>query len=356
MKVSFVTPCYNSRDYIGKAIESVMRQSYADWELVIVDDGSDDGSLEICRDYASGNDRIRIIEGGRNSGCAYIPRKRAIEEARGEFIAPVDSDDWLDEEYLRILLEKQEERDCDIVYPVMYYAFADRFEKNLERIDSGDTAGMESQKIQRSVPSADFTCAAYFAGHELIKETLPWWKISAGGGLIRKETYKEAYRRYERYIDTDNVYADELLTRCLLYTAERVAFAEAPYYYRINHQSVTHGARGRLAYIDHLERLLRLMENESGEDSEEARRARVRIALNIFDSCRIIKVVDGDDKLLAGWKEMRGKIIDRLRECRREIDVKELRPELGTLYRMMYRLGVGAILRLLPMVDKIRKR
>lgn len=92
--VSIILPVYNSVDYVGDAIQSILDQDYKRLELVIVDDESNDGSGSICEEYALRDNRIRYIRQQNAGVCAS--RNRGIEEARGEYIAFCDHDDlWL---------------------------------------------------------------------------------------------------------------------------------------------------------------------------------------------------------------------------------------------------------------------
>jgi teichuronic acid biosynthesis glycosyltransferase TuaG len=90
--VSIIMPAYNSEKYIASSIESVLRQSWQDWKLLIVDDGSHDTTLEIIRKYAGGDDRITVFSTEGNLGAAKA-RNLAIQYATGRFIAFLDSDD-----------------------------------------------------------------------------------------------------------------------------------------------------------------------------------------------------------------------------------------------------------------------
>lgn len=90
--VSIVTPSYNSSGYIEKTILSVINQNYKNWELIIVDDCSSDYSVQIITRYLSQDERIKLICLEKNSGAA-VARNQGIEEARGRFIAFLDSDD-----------------------------------------------------------------------------------------------------------------------------------------------------------------------------------------------------------------------------------------------------------------------
>lgn len=94
--ISIVTPCYNSGDSIRETIESVLAQTYTDWEMLIIDDCSKDGSSDIIQQYAAADPRIKYICTDSPSGSPTLPRNIGIEHARGEYIAFLDSDDlWM---------------------------------------------------------------------------------------------------------------------------------------------------------------------------------------------------------------------------------------------------------------------
>lgn len=94
--VSIITPCYNSANFLADTIESVLAQTYSDWEMLIVDDCSTDGSYEIAESYAKKDSRIKLLRTEKSSGSPVRPRNIAIENAKGRYIAFLDSDDlWL---------------------------------------------------------------------------------------------------------------------------------------------------------------------------------------------------------------------------------------------------------------------
>lgn len=93
--VSIITPSYKSVKFISQTIESVLNQTYQDWEMIIVDDVSPDNSNEIIEKYIKKDDRIKLIKLEKNGGPA-VARNRAIEEASGRYIAFLDADDlWM---------------------------------------------------------------------------------------------------------------------------------------------------------------------------------------------------------------------------------------------------------------------
>jgi teichuronic acid biosynthesis glycosyltransferase TuaG len=93
--VSIVMPAFNCQDYLAESVESVIGQTYQNWELIIVDDSSTDRTVDIARKYASQDKRIRVISMENNSGPA-IARNKAIGDSKGQYIAFLDSDDlWI---------------------------------------------------------------------------------------------------------------------------------------------------------------------------------------------------------------------------------------------------------------------
>ena len=90
--VSIITPSYNSAHYIQKTIGSIINQTYQNWELLVIDDCSSDNSAEIVEKFSKLDSRIKLITLDNNSGAA-VARNRGIEEAKGRFIAFLDSDD-----------------------------------------------------------------------------------------------------------------------------------------------------------------------------------------------------------------------------------------------------------------------
>ena len=93
--VSIITPNFNSEKYIASTIDSIIKQSYINWELIIVDDCSTDNSLEVINQFLVKDTRIKLIKLPNNSGAA-VARNKGIEIAKGEYISFLDSDDtWL---------------------------------------------------------------------------------------------------------------------------------------------------------------------------------------------------------------------------------------------------------------------
>lgn len=113
--VSIITPNYNCGRFIAQTIESVLMQTYKNWEMIIVDDCSTDDSIQIAMFYAQKDKRIKILCNETNSGAA-ISRNRAIEIANGEFIAFLDSDDLWMPNKLEKQLSFMRKNNCDFSF------------------------------------------------------------------------------------------------------------------------------------------------------------------------------------------------------------------------------------------------
>ena len=114
-KVSVITPAYNASEFIGETIESVLKQTFQDWEMIIVDDCSTDDTLKLANEFSKKDSRIKVVQNEKNSGVAAT-RNHGLDVASGEFIAFVDSDDlWLPEK-LEKQLKFMEESDAALSY------------------------------------------------------------------------------------------------------------------------------------------------------------------------------------------------------------------------------------------------
>lgn len=112
--VSIITPCYNGSRYIAETINSVLSQTYPDWEMLIVDDGSKDNSAEIIKSYAEKDSRIRLIQ--QPNGGSANARNHGIREAKGQFIALLDADDIWKPEFLKEQIAFMKEKKTLCVY------------------------------------------------------------------------------------------------------------------------------------------------------------------------------------------------------------------------------------------------
>lgn len=155
--ISVIIPVYNAETTISKCIESVLCQTYHNFEIILVDDGSTDSSGNICKEYSEKDSRIRYIK--KENGGVSSARNLGIDEAKGEYITFVDSDDWIEKDALNNLISSAVESEADYIIPRSRGVFCKAngdFEKyvynedDFDLIVSEDDIGNEFEKLRKS--------------------------------------------------------------------------------------------------------------------------------------------------------------------------------------------------------------
>lgn len=113
MRFSIIVPVYNCEPFIKQCIESILEQSFRDYELILIDDGSTDGSGAICDNYAEIDNRVRVIH--KKNGGANSARKAAVHLINGNYVLNVDGDDFIGEDYLQVISDKIDVSDADMI-------------------------------------------------------------------------------------------------------------------------------------------------------------------------------------------------------------------------------------------------
>lgn len=116
--VSLIIPIYNAEKYLRRCLDSAMQQTFSDMEIIVVNDGSNDSSLDICREYEQLDSRFRVIDKA-NTGVSDS-RNCALEAAQGEYLQFLDSDDWLAPDATESLVYAAKKFDCDLVIADFY--------------------------------------------------------------------------------------------------------------------------------------------------------------------------------------------------------------------------------------------
>lgn len=208
MKFSVIVPVYNAEKYLEKCILSVIRQSYRDWELILVDDGSKDTSSQIVDDYAKKDKRVIAVH-QENSGPG-IARNNGIKKATGDYVIFLDSDDFIDKDYFSLLAPKAE---CaDVVFIDVLQVSPDG--KVLSKELMSSYKGWTKDRILRSQMTGK----------------LPW-------GGVRKAVRKSILTDNNIHYTDHKVGEEALYSFRVVYAAESVAFLdEKPVYYYVNHE------------------------------------------------------------------------------------------------------------------------
>lgn len=130
--VSVIVPVYNVEKYLNRCIESILNQSYKNFEVLLIDDGSTDSSGRLCDAFATKDKRVRVFHQD-NEGISAV-RNFGVKMASGDLIAFVDSDDWIDEHLLRDNIRYMVQENADMVFFGFYEVFNDHRVKHLPNI------------------------------------------------------------------------------------------------------------------------------------------------------------------------------------------------------------------------------
>lgn len=122
--VSIIVPVYNVEPYLGRCLDSIRCQTFRDFEVLMVDDGSTDAGAALCRAYAQGDRRFRLLE-QRNAG-ASAARNLAMDHARGTYLQFVDADDWLAPDATAVFLRLAQTTGCDLAVSWFYRVDGER--------------------------------------------------------------------------------------------------------------------------------------------------------------------------------------------------------------------------------------
>ena len=133
--VSIIVPVYNAENTIPRCIESILNQEYSDFELLLVNDGSTDGSGAVCDAYAARDARIRVIH-KENTGVSDT-RNTALDQARGTYLQFLDSDDWITPDATSSLVRAAESAQCDLVVSDFYRVVGERVSQKGDIDDDG---------------------------------------------------------------------------------------------------------------------------------------------------------------------------------------------------------------------------
>lgn len=152
-KVSIIIPIYNAEKHLNRCIDSVLKQDFEDFELILMDDGSKDGSAEILDEYAKIDDRVIVVH-KENSGVSDT-RNQAIALARGEYLQFLDSDDWITPDATGLLVRMAQEHDCDMVIADFYRVIGERLSQK-GKIREDGVLSREEFALEMMENPADF--------------------------------------------------------------------------------------------------------------------------------------------------------------------------------------------------------
>ena len=200
--VTIIVPVYKCEKYIRKCIESILSQTYQNFELILVDDGSTDTSSEICESYKKKDNRIILIH--KQNGGLSSARNVGLDKAKGNWILFVDSDDWINENLCNRCVKYAHETNSDVVVFELIKVFKDNYIK------------MSVENVQTGILSKN-------AAMSLLGDD--GFGSYAGNKIYRKELFENI--RYP-----EGKYLEDIGTTCYLFDkANVISYLKEPYYY-----------------------------------------------------------------------------------------------------------------------------
>lgn len=217
MKVSIVIPVYNVELYLRQCLESVLAQTFSDFEAICVNDGSTDDSLAILKEFAAKDPRFRIIE--QPNGGLSAARNTGAEKAQGKYLYFLDSDDWIEPDLLQRCYETAELYDTDEVI----FGFVPEYEEGAEKQNLAQKALFPPGEIKSG--------KEYFTAMELAG----YYHQCAWIRFMKRNFYKQNSFSYMPGV----LYEDAILHITADLLAERVVYLDIElYHYRIRNKSI----------------------------------------------------------------------------------------------------------------------
>ena len=203
--ISIIVPVYNVKEYLNKCVESIVNQSYTALEIILVDDGSTDGSAEICDEWEKKDLRVKVIH--KSNGGLSDARNCGLSNANGGYVAFVDSDDYVHKNYIEILFRNMLENKAEI-------SICDYLRIDEEQIDS-------SQELHNKV--------YIYEGHRILDQLYEnnVVMVIAWNKLYKKELFDAV--KYPK----GRVHEDEYIIHQLLYQCKRVVYTSCKLYYYV---------------------------------------------------------------------------------------------------------------------------
>ena len=328
--ISVIMPAYNAADFLAEAIESVRSQTFADWEMVIANDCSTDGTPEIIDRYAALDSRIRRVDTPHNSGRCLEPRLLAANNAVGQWVVAIDADDTIEPACLDKLVQRQHECGADMVLPVMY------------RMSAGE-------RPYRAVPAEDFRLDTLMPGHDAMMLTIGDWKIGFAGVLCRRGFYREVGQSLPDA--PGQQFLIEYMSRLLLDSSRYVAWADAAYFYRVNDNSVTRAPRaGRHGYLLIDKLIYDYCAHKYGAGSDGA------IAARVAEFHHLIDVIRSHRDNPEHNPEEYASVERLIRNTYHHIDFRMVKRHVSPRYYLLMRLGLLPARLFLSLYDKTKGR
>lgn len=222
--ISIIVPVYQVKDYLGECVESLLAQTYTNLEILLVDDGSTDGSEEICDRYAAGDDRVRVVH-QENQGPS-VARNAGLDSAKGEYIAFADSDDVVLPDFIETLYGLTEKYQADIAACAYVRCHTDELEQIRSAAEKGSSVEDKSKNPQEICMSSGQMLRQW---HGRYKK----WETIACNKLYRKDVFDRGDADAIRF-PVGRKLEDVLTSHLIVANAKRIVLTmREMYLYRI---------------------------------------------------------------------------------------------------------------------------
>lgn len=323
-KLSIVVPIYNGEKYLRKCVDSILSQKFTDFELIMVDDGSKDGSLGVCYEYEKADSRVVVFH-KENAGLVAA-RKSGVSIAKGEYIGFVDCDDYIDDNMYSELMENAEKVGVDIVVGGVILDYSDRSENKYNLISAGcyDKLVMQTEIVSRMLTYSDFVKFGIIPG-VVVK-------------IFKKEVLEKAFDKVSNEL---TIGEDVAITAHSFACANSVSIIRsAAYHYVQYEESMIHKFNPkRFDYVRNLYNCIMTVENE-----DYKKQIPLYTSWLIFGAvAECIKRSDYEKK------EMKDYILNILnddisKKCLKEADVSKLSFKDKTKIFLMRNKMIGALM------------
>ena len=249
-RISIGVPFHNVEEYLPQCLDSIFRQTFTDFEVIMVDDGSTDGSFEICQKYVAKDSRFKLFH-QENGGVAKA-RNNCLRHMTGDFIAWVDSDDWIEEDYFERLIRTQERTGADMVCIGIKTFMNNEFYMGSHQDKYGAFPG---HVIPKKIGMSDVFWGIYAL-------------ISVWGNIMDAKLYKGV-------VFSEGIALDDQGNKFKLFLQSKkiVGIPELGYVYRIRSGSITQDGvtnfekifEGKVMQITNLEKFMYYIENANYE-------------------------------------------------------------------------------------------
>lgn len=165
-RVSIIVPIFNTEKYLGRCLDSIINQTYDDWELILVDDGSTDESGKICDRYADDFDNISVFH--KENGGVSSARNVGLEKALGEYVCFVDGDDWLSSHMLEYLVRtiEEDQSDMSMCFIKLMEAYKPEIDQEYDDIEKY-TQNSQQYMVNNFLNHGNSCCAKLFKREQL---------------------------------------------------------------------------------------------------------------------------------------------------------------------------------------------